>query len=88
MELSGDDFVGGLGNERGFVGGELAEVLVHERGGFFEDAERADQLGGHGVFSDGEMDKRAGGLRAVVAVGGDIDLAHGVGLGTRRDVGG
>ena len=88
VELSGDDFVGGLRDERGFVGGELAEVLVDERGGFFEDAEGADQLGRHGVLADGEMDERAGGLRAVVAVGGDVDLAHGVGLRAGRDRGG
>ena len=87
VKLSGDHFVGGLRDERGFAGGELAEVLVDERGGFFEDAEGADQLGWHGVLADGEMDERAGGLRAVVAVGGDVDLAHGVGLGAGRDVG-
>ena len=88
VELAGDDFVGGLRDERGFFGGELAEVLIDERGGFFEDAEGADQLGRHGVFADVEVDERAGGLRAVVAVGGDVDLAHGVGFGAGRDVGG
>ena len=85
VELAGDDFVGGLGDERGFFGGQLAEILVDQRGGFFEDAEGADQLGRHGVLADGEVDERAGGLRAVVAVGGDFDLAHGVGFGARRD---
>src|SRR5208282_2738076 len=88
VELPGDDFVGGLRDERGFVGGELAEVQVDERGGFFEDAEGADQLGGHGVLANGEVNERAGGLRAVVAVGGDVDLAHGVGLGAGLDRGG
>ncbi len=88
MEFSGDDFVGGLRDERGLVGWELAEVLVDERGGFFEDAEGANQLGRHSVLADGEMDERAGGLRAVVAVGGDVDLAHGVGLGAGLDRGG
>src|SRR6267143_1909137 len=64
---------------------EFSQVLVHERGGFFKDAEGADQLRRHDVFADGEVDERAGGLRAVVAVNGDFDLAHGVGLGASRD---
>jgi hypothetical protein len=81
VELPGDDFVGRLHDEPGLVGGELAEILIDERGGFFEDAEGTDELGWHGVLADGEMDERAGGLRTVVAVGGDFDLAHGVGFG-------
>ena len=67
---------------------KLAQVLVHERGGFLEDAEGADQLGGHEVFADGEVDERTGGLRAVIAVDGDFDLAHGVGLSACRNGGG
>ena len=66
---------------RGFVGGEFAEVLIDQRRGFLQDAEGADQLGRHGVVADGEVDQRTGGLRAVVAVGGDFDLAHAVGFG-------
>ena len=87
VELSGDDFVGSLRDKRGFLGGEFAEILIDERGSFFKNAESADQLGRHGVLADGEMDQRAGGLRAVVAVGGDVDLAHGVGLGAGLKVG-
>src|SRR6266849_6117939 len=85
VEFSVDDFIRGLGNEGGFVGGELAEILIDERGGFFEDAEGANELGGHDILADGEVDERAGGLRAVVAVAWDVDLAHGVGLGASRD---
>ena len=70
LELAGDDFVGGLDDQLGFVGGELAEVLVHERGGFFQDAEGANQLGRHGVFADVEVMQRALRLSAPVAVVG------------------
>src|SRR5205823_4031654 len=34
----------------------------------------------HDVLADGEVDQRAGGLRAVVAVAGHLDGAHAVGL--------
>src|SRR5437016_9593008 len=84
VELSGDDFIGGADDEAALFVRELAEVLVDERGGFLEDAEGADELRGHGVLADGEVDERAGGLRAVIAVGRDFDLAHGVGLDASR----
>ena len=64
-----------------FFFGELAEIAIDERGGFFQDAEGANQFGRHGVFADGEMDEGAGGLRAVVAVHRDFDIAHAVGFG-------
>src|SRR5258708_33291892 len=81
VELSGDDFISGQRDQRGFFHRKLAETLVHERTSFFEDAESANQFGRHGVLADGEVDERAGGLGAVVAVGGGVDLAHGVRLG-------
>jgi hypothetical protein len=81
VKLAGDDFVGRAGDERGFFVRELAQILIYERGGFFEDAEGTDQLGRHGVFADVEVDERAGGLCAVVAVGRDFNLAHRVGFG-------
>jgi len=59
-----------------FSCGSLPKSWFNKRGGFFEDAEGADELGRHQVFADGEVDERAGGLRAVVAVRGDFDLAH------------
>src|SRR5712664_3107141 len=87
-EFSFDDFIGGPHDEAALFVREFSQVLVHERGGFFEYAEGADQLGRHEVLADSEVDERAGGLRAVVAVDGDFDLAHGVGLGARRNGGG
>ena len=88
MEFSGDDFVGGLDDEFGFFRGEFSEVLIYERGGFFEDAEGADQFWRHGVFAYGEVDQRAGSLCAVVAVGGHFHFAHAVGFGAGGDVAG
>ena len=64
-----------------FSARKFAEVLIDECGGFFEDAEGADQLGGHGVFADGKVNQRARGLCAVVTVGGNFHFAHAVGFG-------
>ena len=87
VEFAGDDFVGGLDDELGFFGGEFAEILIHHRGGFFQDAEGADEFGRHGVAPDIEVDERARRLRAVVAVIGHFDRAHGIGFGARGDRG-
>src|SRR6266850_3588115 len=87
-ELSGYDFIGGPDDKAALFVRKFAQVLVHEGGGFLEDAEGADQLGRHQVFADGEVGERAGGLCAVVAVNGDLDLAHGVRLGARWNGGG
>ena len=80
-EFAGDDFVGGLDDELGLVGGKLAEILIHERGGLFQDGEGADQLGRHGVAADIEVMQRALRLRAPVNVRGNFDCAHAVGFG-------
>src|SRR5229473_1171829 len=58
VQFSGDDFIGGLDDQLGFFGGELAEVLIDERGGLLEDAKSADELGRHGVLADGEVNER------------------------------
>src|SRR4030095_1456497 len=63
-------------------------ILIHQGCSFFEDAEGADELGRHGVLADGEVDQRASGRCSVVTVGGDFDLAHGVGFGARWRRGG
>ena len=83
VEFAGDHFVGGLHDQLGFFGRELAEILIDQRRRLFQDAERANQLGRHRVAADIEMNQRTRGLRAVVAVGGDFDLAHAVGFDAR-----
>src|SRR5436190_1414990 len=74
-----------LGMAAGKVSVGDCEILIDERGGFLEDAEGANQLWRHNVLADGEVDERAGSLRAVVAVGGDVDLTHRVGFGAGRN---
>ena len=73
-----------------FSAGKLAQILIHQGAGLFQDAEGADQLGRHGVAADVEMQQRTLGLRAPVDVGWDLDLAHAVGFGAganRRSAG-
>ena len=80
IQFAGDDLVRGLGDEIGFFFGKLPEIAIDQRGCFFQDAEGPNKFGGHHVFADGEMDERAGGLRAVIAVHRDFDIAHAVGF--------
>ena len=70
------DLICRLDNQTGLVGGQLAEVLVDLGAGFLEDAEGADQLARHPIVADGEVDKRAGRLSAVVPLGGHLDGTH------------
>ena len=85
VQVAGDDFVRSGDDQPGFFGREFAEVLIHQRTSFFQDAERADELRRHGVFADGEVDERTRGLRAVVAVHRHFHLAHAVGFRACRD---
>src|SRR6185503_7682709 len=55
VEFSGDDFIGGLNDKSGFVGGKLAQVLVDQRAGLFQGSKGADQLRRHGVAADVEV---------------------------------
>ena len=83
-----DDLVGGADDEFGFFGRHLAEFVIGFGGGFFEDADGADDRTRHQIVADGKMNQRAGGLRAPVMVGGDLDSAHAVGFGASLCVGG
>ena len=80
VELAGNHFVGGPGNKRSLLGRKFAEVLIDQCTGFFEDAERANEFAGFGVVPNVEMKKGTCGLRAIVAVGGNLNGSHGVGL--------
>jgi hypothetical protein len=79
--VSRDDLVGGADDRLRLLLGERAAVAVHLRGGLLQDAERADDLSRELLAADLEMLERAFGLRAPVAVRGDLDRAHRVGLG-------
>ena len=64
-----------------FSVGERAAVAVDHGRRLLEDAERADQLPREALVADAEVVERPLGLRAPVAVGGDLDRPHRVGLG-------
>src|ERR1700730_13189309 len=81
VQFARNDFISGLDDQLGLFCWKLAEVLIDERRGFFEDAEGADELGGHSVFADGKVNQRARSLGAVVTVGGNFHFAHAVGFG-------
>src|SRR5690606_6609631 len=57
-----------------------AELAVGQRRRFFQNPERADHRPREVIGTDAEVVERALGLRAPVAVRGDLDLAHAVGL--------
>ena len=80
VQLAGDHFVGGLCDQLRFVGGQLAQILIHQRACFLERAEGADQLRRHGVASNVEVQQGALRLRAPVDIRGDFDLPHAVGF--------
>ena len=80
VELAGDHFVGGLGNERGLLGREFPEVLIDQGTGFFKHAERADEFARLGVVPDVKMKEGAGGLGSVVSVAGNLNGSHAVGF--------
>ncbi len=80
VELAGDHFVGGLHDQLCFVCGKFAEILIHQRAGFLENAEGANQLRRHGVAADVEMQQRALRLRAPVDIRRNFDLSHAVGF--------
>src|SRR5580658_5791519 len=95
VELSGNHLVGRLHDEFALLVVEFSEVTIDQCGGLLELRHRNDDLLGHTVprpraFTDVEMNERARGLRAVIFVGGNVDLAHRVGLDARfdRSVGG
>ena len=67
-------------HQAGLVGRQLAEIVIDFGGGFLEDAEGADDGSRHPIEADREVEQRALGLRAPVAIVGDLDRAHAVGL--------
>ena len=73
VELAGDHFVGRLRDQARLFRRQLAEFLIHQRRGLFQNAEGANQLRRHDVAADVEMHQRARRLRAPVDVRGHFD---------------
>ncbi len=82
VELPVDHLVCRRDDELDLIRRQRLQVAVHERRGLLQDAERADHRPGKMLGADVEVMKRSLRLRAPVAVGGDGDLAHGVGFFT------
>ncbi len=80
VELSVDHLAGGAGNGAGALGVEQAEFAIALCGGKFDDAERPDDRLRHALLADPEVVAGAFGLRAPVAVGGDLDRPERVGF--------
>lgn len=81
VELPGDDFIGGDGDEVADGLGHFAEVRIHERTGLFQHAEGADERAGHDVAPDGKVFQGTLGLGPPISRGSDFDGAHGIGFG-------
>ena len=74
MRLELQDFAGAFGQHL------LNPLPVHDRAGFLQNAERPDELARKSLAADLEVLERALGLGPPVAVRGNGDLAHRVGL--------
>src|ERR1700723_2840450 len=59
VEFSLDNFVGGLYDQLGLVGGELAEIAIYLGASLLEQAEGADDGARHPIVSDREVQQRA-----------------------------
>jgi len=82
VQLAFDHFIGGGDDGVGQLGVQLAQVAVGLGGGALDDAQGAHDRQGLLFPADLEVAERALGLRAPVAIGGDLDGAEGVGFDT------
>ena len=80
VELALDHLAGGADDGAGAARIEQAEFPVGLRGGELDDAERMDDRHRHAVLADLEVLPRAFGLRAPIAIGGNVDRTETVGL--------
>src|SRR3954453_4109075 len=86
VELALDHLACGAGDGRGPALIELAELAIGLGRGQFDDAERMDDRDRHPVLADAKILPAAFGLRAPVAIGGDLDRTETIGLGAGRSV--
>ena len=77
-QLAGNHFIGRLHDQLGFVGRQLAQILIDQRGGFLEDAEGANQLRRHEVAPDVKVQQRALSLRPPIDIRRHLDGTHAV----------
>ncbi|MGY2808105.1 hypothetical protein ACVIHF_004835 [Bradyrhizobium sp. USDA 4506] len=88
VELAFDYFLGCADDGAGAARIELAELAIGLRGRKLHDAECMDDRDRHAVVADLEILPRAFGLRAPIAVGGNVDRTEAVGLAAGLCLGG
>ena len=81
VELALDDLARGADDGAGTALVEKSEVAVGFGCGELDDAERMDDCDRHAILADAEILPRAFGLRAPIAVGGDLDRSEAIGFG-------
>jgi hypothetical protein len=84
VELAVDHLAGGPDDGAGTTLVDQPELAVGFRRGQLDDAERANDRKRHPVLPDAKILAGTLGLRAPVTVGGHIDRAEAIGLGSRR----
>ncbi len=84
--LAGQHFVGGLFDQAGDVGGEVAIAIIDPRGGFLDQCQCVQHRQGHAFVANGEVDHGTLRLGAPVGVVRDFNLAKAVGFDTAHRV--
>jgi hypothetical protein len=79
------DLVGGLLDQAGDIGRQLAAAAVDAGRGLLDQCQGMQHGQWHAFLADGEVDQRALGLGAPVGVAGDFDGADAVGFGAAHD---
>ncbi|MNJ54621.1 hypothetical protein D3C77_500700 [compost metagenome] len=84
--LAGQHFVGGLLDQPGHLGGQLADAVIDPRGGFLDQRQGMQHRQRHAFLANGEIDQRALGLRAPVGIVRDFHGAQAIGFGAAHGV--
>src|SRR5262249_37320511 len=82
VELAIYDFVSSLNDQLCLFWRQELQVLVNDRGGFFENAKCPNQLFRHQIVAYGKVVQGPLCLSSPVAVGGSLDLPHAIALGS------
>lgn len=88
VEAAVDHLARGADDGTGAALVEQAELAVGLRRGELDDAERMHERDRHAIRADAEILPRTFGLRAPIAIGGDLDGTETVGLGAGRGASG
>ncbi len=83
VELAVDHLARGAGDDADAALVDQPELAIGLCGSKFDDAERTNDGHRHPVMADAEILSAAFGLRAPVAIGGNLDRTEAVGLGAR-----